>query len=91
MLKTTDCIHASFNKGEMCVEAEGKSFESNIKERKDFIQASFDKGQTLAKVWSYTWTVFVLFAVATGIQTNQQIQNCAFDGPTHSRRSPFIP
>ena len=44
-----------------------KNPESKIGERIDFIQASFDKGQTRAEVWSYGW--IGLYGAATGIQT----------------------
>ena len=44
-----------------------KNPESKIGERIDFLQASFDKGQTRAEVWSYGW--MGLYGAATGIQT----------------------
>jgi hypothetical protein len=73
IVETIDFIQASFDKGQMHVEADLKSSESNIKERINFIQASFDKGQTRAKLWSYTWTA--IYGAATGIQTYQAISS----------------
>ncbi len=73
IVETVDFVQASFNKGQIRVEADLKSSESNIKERIDFIQASFDEGQARAKLWSYTWTA--VYGVATGVQTYQAISN----------------
>ena len=73
IVETIDFIQASFDKGQMHVEADLKSSESNLKERINFIQASFDKGQTRAKLWSYTWTA--IYGAATGIQTYQAISS----------------
>jgi len=73
IVETIDFIQASFNKGQVRVEADLKSSEPNIKERIDFIQASFDKGQTRAKLWSYGWTA--IYGVAAAAQTGQAISS----------------
>jgi len=57
----------------MRVEADLKSSESNISERINFIQASFDKGQPRAKLWSYGRTA--IYGVAAGVQTCQAISS----------------
>jgi hypothetical protein len=50
-------------------EATPKASDSNISERINFIQTSFDKGETSARIWSYTWTG--LYGALTGLQTFQ--------------------
>jgi hypothetical protein len=72
-VETIDFIQTSFNKGQIRVEADLNSSESNISERINFIQASFDKGQPRAKLWSYGWTA--LYGVAAGVQTYQAISS----------------
>jgi len=54
-------------------EAELKTSQSDVSERINFIQSSFDKGQNSAKVWSYSW--MVINGAATGLQTYQTISS----------------
>ncbi len=68
-----DFVQASSNRSQIAVEADFKNSESNVKERIDFIQASFDKGQSRAKLWSYGWTA--VYGAATIAQTAQAISS----------------
>ena len=52
-------------------ESNRKASDSNIGERINFIQTSFDKGETSARAWSYTWTG--LYGALTGLQTFQTL------------------
>jgi len=54
-------------------EGDIKSSESNISERINFIQTSFDKGQTSAMVWSHTW--MGVYGALTGLQTYQAMNS----------------
>jgi hypothetical protein len=54
-------------------EAEFKTSQSDVGERIDFIQSTFDKGQNSAKLWSYTW--MAINGAATGLQTYQAISS----------------
>ncbi|MGZ3559549.1 MAG: hypothetical protein ACXU97_10590 [Thermodesulfobacteriota bacterium] len=72
-VETIDFIQASLDKGQIRLEADLNSSESNISERVNFIQASFDKGQPRAKLWSYGWTA--IYGVATCAQTIQAISS----------------
>jgi len=50
-------------------EAHPQDLDSNISERINFIQASFDQGETRAKTWSYSWTG--IYGALAGFQTFQ--------------------
>ena len=63
-------------------EAAPKASDSNISERINFIQTSFDKGETSAKAWSYTWTG--LYGALTGLQTFQVLYS------RHDRASTIV-
>jgi len=63
-------------------EAAFKASDSNISERINFIQTSFDKGETSAKAWSYTWTG--LYGALTGLQTFQVLYS------RHDRASTIV-
>jgi len=54
-------------------EAELKTSQSDVGERINFIQCSFDKGQNSAKLWSYTWVG--VYGAFTGLQTYQAISS----------------
>ena len=52
-------------------ETDSKDSDPKIIERINFIQTSFDKGETRAKAWSYTWTG--VYGALTGLQTFQAV------------------
>jgi hypothetical protein len=52
-------------------ETDSKDSDPKIIERINFIQTSFDKGETRAKTWSYTWTG--VYGALTGYQTFQAV------------------